>query len=141
MPAAPADPPPSPAEIITIHTADETITVRVHGVLGHISAPMLECCLAALQTAESTSMRNLVLNISALTGCDSAGLHTVLTAIERAERRGIALRIDGLDGVAGRVLASSHLRTGGAIPDRTGRRQRSTPRAPGVLGRHRSAPR
>ncbi|GII04496.1 STAS domain-containing protein [Planobispora takensis] len=142
MPAAPFDPPSSPGESITIHTTDETITVCVHGVLDRTSAPLLEHCLAAVRAADMAGPHRLVLEVHALTGCDGAGLRAVLTAVERAERDGIALHIDGLDGVAGRVLAGSHLRTGFDGPAGRARRPpHRTPRAPGVPGRHRPTPR
>ncbi|GIH92876.1 STAS domain-containing protein [Planobispora siamensis] len=142
MPATPADPPPSPDEIITVQTTDEVLTVCVHGVLDATNAPALAHCLDAVQAAGVLGPRRLVLDLRALTGCDGAGLGAVLAALTRVERAGIALHIDGLDGVAGRMLAASHLRTDFAAPaGRSGRAPRHALRTAAQAERHRPSPR
>ncbi|GIH97739.1 STAS domain-containing protein [Planobispora siamensis] len=153
MPAAAG--PPFPQGTITVQSTDEVLTVRVCGVLDAASnAPALEQCLGAVQAAEVLGPRRLVLDICALSGCDGAGLRAVLSALTRAEREGIALHIDGLDGVAGRILAGSYLRTDAATPtapaapaapavrgSRSGRAPRPARRAAALAGRHRPGPR
>ncbi|GII05725.1 STAS domain-containing protein [Planobispora takensis] len=140
MPATPADPPPSPEEIITIQTTDETLTVGVHGVLDATSAPALTHCLDAAQAADVLGPRRLVLDLCALSSCDGAGLRAVLSALTRAEQAGIALHIDGLR----RILAASHLRTDFVTPAApatgSGRAPRPARHAAALGGRHRPSP-
>jgi anti-sigma B factor antagonist len=94
---------PEPLHLDTTTGADGTPCVSVRGELSHTTAPVLDEQLRAL-AGPGTGPADVVIDVSAVTFCDSSGLSALLAAHRRTRRRGGSVTLRGPRGTLRRIL-------------------------------------
>ena len=99
---------PKPALTVSTGVREGAIVVRVEGELDHQSARLLRGELATVWS--TPGMATVVLDLSAVTFCDSVGLSELIAAMRHSEGIGHTLMISGMQGTLLRILTITGLR-------------------------------
>ncbi len=100
---------------VSSHLQQGAIIIRVGGELDFRSVPVLREHLNRVWDLADTPV--LIVDLTAVSFCDSVGLSELLAALQRSEATGIRLMLSGVQGVLG----------AGAVPHRPAQRLRHPP--------------
>jgi anti-sigma B factor antagonist len=93
---------------VSSHLRQGAIIIRVGGELDFRSVPVLREHLNRVWDLADTPV--LIVDLTAVSFCDSVGLSELLAALQRSEATGVRLMLSGVQGVLARVLSLTGLR-------------------------------
>ncbi|MBG0816633.1 anti-sigma factor antagonist [Planomonospora sp. ID82291] len=93
---------------VSSHRLDTALVVRAGGELDYAHAPVFRAELTGVW--ESCAPATVVVDVTGLTFCDSAGIAELIWALHRSRDLGTRLVLAGVHGVLERILAITGLR-------------------------------